>query len=112
VVSPAPASVLVARRAKPLARPLQHRLHGTPRPMPVGAPLVDRYGRAQADPRVSVIDQCNLRCVYCMPEEDRPFLPRAEILSLEEVARVARSVGITSLRLTGASCLSARRSSI
>ncbi len=72
--------------------------------MPTEGPLVDKYGRVHTDLRVSVTDRCNLRCVYCMPEEGVPFLPRAEILSFEEitrVARVARSLGVTSLRLTG-----------
>ena len=72
--------------------------------MPTAGPLVDRYGRAYTDLRVSVTDRCNLRCVYCMPEEGVPFLPRAEILTFEEITRVARvahSLGVRSLRLTG-----------
>ncbi|MGA7834239.1 MAG: GTP 3',8-cyclase MoaA [Acidimicrobiales bacterium] len=71
--------------------------------MPVGGPLLDRYGRVHTDLRISVTDRCNLRCVYCM-DEDMTFLPRSEILSFEEIARVAavaRSLGITSIRLTG-----------
>ncbi|HXR21598.1 MAG TPA: GTP 3',8-cyclase MoaA [Acidimicrobiales bacterium] len=86
---------------------------GSPRPacsgatvaaMPTSGALVDPYGRAHTDLRVSVTDRCNLRCVYCMPEEGVPFRPRDEILSFEEitrVARVARSLGVSSLRLTG-----------
>jgi cyclic pyranopterin phosphate synthase len=82
------------------------RAGGLPAPatMPAEGPLVDSYGRIHTDLRVSVTDRCNLRCVYCMPEEGVPFLPRAEILSFEEMARVAhvaRSLGVTSLRLTG-----------
>jgi cyclic pyranopterin phosphate synthase len=72
--------------------------------VPSEGALVDRYGRAHTDLRVSVTDRCNLRCVYCMPEEGVPFRPREEILSFEEitrVARVARSLGVRSLRLTG-----------
>jgi cyclic pyranopterin phosphate synthase len=72
--------------------------------MPLEGPLVDGYGRVHTDLRVSVTDRCNLRCVYCLPEEGVPFLPRAEILSFEEIARVAgvaRSLGVRSLRLTG-----------
>jgi len=72
--------------------------------MPTEGPLVDRYGRVHTDLRVSVTDRCNLRCVYCMPEEGVAFRPRAEILSFEEiarVARVARRLGVISLRLTG-----------
>ena len=72
--------------------------------MPSSGPLVDRYGRVHSDLRISVTDRCNLRCVYCMPEEGMTFLPRSELLTFEEierVARVARGVGVTSLRLTG-----------
>ena len=72
--------------------------------MPLDGPLVDRYGRIHTDLRLSVTDRCNFRCVYCMPEEGVAFLPRSEILSFEEitrVARVARGMGVTSVRLTG-----------
>ena len=72
--------------------------------MPLDGPLVDSFGRVHRDLRVSVTDRCNLRCVYCMPEEGVTFRPRDEILSFEEitrVARVARALGVTSLRLTG-----------
>jgi GTP 3',8-cyclase len=54
--------------------------------------------------RISVTDRCNLRCVYCMAEEGMTFLPRSELLSFEEIARVARiarDLGVTSIRLTG-----------
>ena len=54
----------------------------------------DRLGRALRDLRISVTDRCNFRCVYCMPKEvfgkDYPFLERKEILSFEEIARLAR----------------------
>jgi cyclic pyranopterin phosphate synthase len=72
--------------------------------MPTEGPLVDRYGRVHTDLRVSVTDRCNLRCVYCMPEEGVPFLPRSEILSFEEIARVAEVahvLGVHSIRFTG-----------
>jgi GTP 3',8-cyclase len=72
--------------------------------MPVEGPLVDRYGRVHNDLRISVTDRCNLRCVYCMPEEGLSFLGRDALLSFEEitrVAQVARSLGIDSLRITG-----------
>lgn len=72
--------------------------------MPVEGPLVDRYGRLHDDLRLSVTDRCNLRCVYCMPMEGMTFLPRAEVLSFEEivrVARVARGIGVTAVRITG-----------
>ncbi len=72
--------------------------------MPTQGPLVDRFGRVHDDLRLSVTDRCNLRCVYCMPNEGMTFRPRAEILSFEEiirVARVARNLGVKSVRLTG-----------
>ena len=74
-----------------------------PTPGGLEGPLVDRYGRVHDDLRISVTDRCNLRCVYCIPE-DVTFLPRAELLSFEEIARlgrVARALGVTSVRLTG-----------
>jgi cyclic pyranopterin phosphate synthase len=68
----------------------------------------DRLGRPLRDLRISVTDRCNFRCVYCMPKEvfgaDHPFLERREILSFEEITRVARifrSLGIEKVRLTG-----------
>ena len=74
-----------------------------------GAPvLVDRLGRPLHDLRISVTDRCNFRCRYCMPKEvfgaDFAFLPRAEIMTFEEIARIARlfaSRGVRKLRLTG-----------
>ncbi len=72
--------------------------------MPLVGPLVDRYGRVHDDLRLSVTDRCNLRCVYCMPTEGMTFLPRAEVLSFEEIVRVAgvaRSLGVRSVRITG-----------
>jgi cyclic pyranopterin phosphate synthase len=71
-------------------------------------PVLDRLGRPVRDLRVSVTDRCNFRCRYCMPREafgpDHPFLPRAEILTFEEIARVARvfaARGVQKVRLTG-----------
>lgn len=72
--------------------------------MPVTGPLVDGFGRVHTDLRISVTDRCNLRCVYCMPEDGLVWLPRSEILSFEEielVASVARGLGVDSVRLTG-----------
>ena len=72
--------------------------------MPTSGPLIDRYGRVHDDLRISVTDRCNLRCVYCMPEEGMTFLPHGELLSFEEierVARVARDLGVSAIRLTG-----------
>ena len=74
------------------------------RPMPTEGPLVDAYGRVHTDLRLSVTDRCNLRCLYCMPEEGVVFRPRAEILNFEEIARVAsvaRDLGVDSVRITG-----------
>ena len=72
--------------------------------MPLEGPLVDRYGRVHDDLRISVTDRCNLRCVYCMPEEGLSFLRMDQLLTFDEitrVARVARSLGVTALRITG-----------
>jgi cyclic pyranopterin phosphate synthase len=70
--------------------------------------VLDRLRRPLLDLRISVIDACNLRCVYCMPREvygrDFPFLPRAEVLTFEEIARVAArfvELGVEKLRVTG-----------
>ncbi|WP_298887259.1 GTP 3',8-cyclase MoaA [uncultured Serinicoccus sp.] len=67
-------------------------------------PLVDSYGRVHRDLRISVTDRCSLRCTYCMPEDGVPWLPRATMLTTEEVVRladVAVSMGIEEVRLTG-----------
>ncbi len=70
--------------------------------------LRDRFQRPLRDLRISVTDRCNFRCTYCMPREvfgrGYDFLPRAEILSFEEITRVARvfaRLGVEKLRLTG-----------
>lgn len=65
--------------------------------------LVDRYGRLIDYVRISVTDRCDFRCVYCMAEEMQ-FLPRAQILTLEELGFVARAfteLGVRKIRLTG-----------
>jgi len=69
---------------------------------------IDRLGRALRDLRVSVTDRCNFRCTYCMPREvfgeDYPFLPRAEVLTFEDITRVTRAfhgLGTAKVRLTG-----------
>ena len=71
----------------------------------MGRALVDGFGRVHRDLRISVTDRCNFRCVYCMPEEGMQWLPRTELLSFEEIERVARIAverfGIDSIRLTG-----------
>lgn len=66
--------------------------------------LLDRHDRPLRSLRLSVTDRCNFRCTYCMPEESYQWLPRTDILSLEEMARVARTfvdVGVKRVRLTG-----------
>jgi cyclic pyranopterin phosphate synthase len=66
--------------------------------------LVDGHGRRIGDVRVSVTDLCNLRCHYCMPAEGMQWLPREQILSFEEIARVVAllaSMGVHDVRLTG-----------
>ena len=67
-------------------------------------PLVDACQRSINYLRVSVTDRCNLRCVYCMPEQGVPFVPHQEILTLEEIARIIRvaaGMGLRRVRLTG-----------
>ena len=70
--------------------------------------MADTQGRRLRDLRISVIDRCNFRCVYCMPKtvfgRDYPFLPRNELLSFEEIFRVASAavrLGVEKIRLTG-----------
>ncbi len=66
--------------------------------------LYDSFNRPIHYLRVSVTDRCNLRCVYCMPEEGVPFIPHSRILSLEEITEVVRtavSLGFDKIRLTG-----------
>jgi cyclic pyranopterin phosphate synthase len=68
-----------------------------------GAPN-DQLGRPLRSLRVSVTDRCNLRCNYCMPQEEYVWLPRQELLTFEEIARLVEvftSLGVTDLRLTG-----------
>lgn len=71
--------------------------------MPV--PLVDPFNRTVRDLRISITDRCNFRCTYCMPTEGMEWLPRDELLSYEELARVARicveRFGFESIRITG-----------
>src|SRR5215467_7631335 len=66
--------------------------------------LVDSYGRRIKSLRISITDKCNFRCTYCMPAEGLPWLKKAEILSYEEIERIARvavGMGIEQIRLTG-----------
>jgi cyclic pyranopterin phosphate synthase len=71
----------------------------------MGEALVDTFGRVHRDLRISVTDRCNFRCVYCMPEEGMAWTPRDELLTFEEIERIARVLverfDFTSIRLTG-----------
>ena len=75
--------------------------------MPAGPtqPLVDSFARTHRDLRISITDRCNFRCTYCMPAEGMPWLPRADVLTFEEIERLARifveRFGFDSIRLTG-----------
>src|ERR1700681_3991085 len=75
---------------------------------PAIPPLVDTRGRGLRDLRISVTDRCNFRCTYCMPKEifgrDFAFLPREQLLTFEEITRLARAFareGVSKIRLTG-----------
>lgn len=77
-------------------------------PQPARLTLSDTLSRPLRDLRISVTDRCNFRCVYCMPKEifgkDHLFLPRAELLTFEEIYRLARlcvDLGVRKIRLTG-----------
>ena len=70
--------------------------------------ITDTLGRPVRDLRISVTDRCNFRCTYCMPAEifgeSYQFLPREEILSFEEISRLARifvEFGVNKIRITG-----------
>src|SRR5450755_2975769 len=67
-------------------------------------PLIDTFDRVHDNLRISVTDRCNIRCFYCMPEEGVKFQPHEQILSFEEIerfVRVAVSLGVRKLRITG-----------
>src|SRR6478735_8991602 len=69
------------------------------------AGLVDRFGRVARDLRVSVTEKCSLRCTYCMPAEGLPAIPREDLLTPAEIARLVgigvRDLGIREVRFTG-----------
>jgi cyclic pyranopterin phosphate synthase len=69
------------------------------------APLIDSFGRVHRDLRISITDRCNFRCTYCMPKEGMQWLPREEVLTFEEIERVAgvcvERFGFDAVRLTG-----------
>src|SRR5436853_3643104 len=84
------------------------RADAAPAPEFQGGRLLDSLGRPLRDLRISVTDRCNFRCVYCMPKEvfdaSYAFLPRSEILTFEEIVRLARvfaGLGVEKVRLTG-----------
>ncbi|WP_410575707.1 GTP 3',8-cyclase MoaA [Amycolatopsis sp. cmx-4-61] len=75
-----------------------------PTPSTPAAPVTDLFARPMGDLRLSVIDQCNLRCQYCMPEEHYTWLPRTDLLTVDEIGRLVSafiSLGVTKVRLTG-----------
>lgn len=77
---------------------------GRPQKSVWDGPLVDRFGRVHRDLRISLTDKCNLRCTYCMPAEGLPWLAKEQLLTTDEIERVARvlaRLGITEIRLTG-----------
>ncbi|MEL7157152.1 MAG: GTP 3',8-cyclase MoaA [Actinomycetota bacterium] len=67
--------------------------------------LIDQFGRRHTDLRISVTDRCNFRCQYCMPAEGMEWMERSELLSFEEIERIAtvlvEQCGVESIRLTG-----------
>ena len=70
----------------------------------IAAPLADQFKRPITYLRVSVTDKCNLRCVYCMPAQGLPWLPKSDVLTYEEIVEIVRAaaaVGVRSIRLTG-----------
>ncbi len=71
----------------------------------MAVPLVDPYNRTVRDLRISITDRCNFRCTYCMPQEGMQWLPRQDLLTYEELSRVARvcveRFGFSSIRITG-----------
>src|SRR5439155_21077874 len=67
-------------------------------------PVLDAFSRPMRSLRISVTDRCNLRCQYCMPEEEYVWLEREEIMSFEEIAELVRiftGLGVEKVRLTG-----------
>jgi cyclic pyranopterin phosphate synthase len=102
-------------RVIPLADANVMSVRDAPRVAPTGW-VADRRGRAMRDLRISVTDRCNFRCVYCMPKDvfgrDYPFLPHGDLLTFEEIARLARVFkghGVQKLRLTGGEPLLRKR---
>ncbi|HEX5824520.1 MAG TPA: GTP 3',8-cyclase MoaA, partial [Candidatus Limnocylindrales bacterium] len=114
VAGPRPVVGVLRRRAAMMAARATHESPGYDRAMELpatfdGRPgLADTMGRAMRDLRISVTDRCNFRCTYCMPKElfgrDYEFMPRDQVLSFEEIERVAGTfvgLGVEKLRVTG-----------
>ena len=84
-----------------------------PGDMPRHGPMMDTFGRAATDLRVSLTDRCNLRCTYCMPAEGLDWLPGEDLLTFDELTRLLRlavtRLGVTSVRFTGGEPLLYRR---
>ena len=85
-----------------------HSFRDVPIPRPattVDRPLIDSFGRRHTSLRISITDRCNIRCFYCMPESDAEFLPKSQLLTFEEIARLAKLMvgrcGVDDIRLTG-----------
>ncbi len=71
--------------------------------LPPSTPLIDRFGRIVNYLRISITDRCDFRCLYCMTE-DMTFLPRAQVLTLEEIYTLAKAfaeLGVKKIRITG-----------
>ncbi len=82
-------------------------------PIALGPQLIDPFGRHVTYLRVSVTDRCDFRCVYCMAE-DMTFLPKKDLLSLEELDRMCSAFidkGVRKIRLTGGEPLVRRKAS-
>ncbi len=95
-----PLPILSAARAR---RDLARVPPSAPPEVRAGRRMLDSHGRAIRDLRLSITDRCNFRCVYCM-EPDVRFMDRDELLSVDEIARVARAcvaLGVTKIRITG-----------
>lgn len=89
-------------RAGDLSRGAPHALGSSE--APAGEPLADRFARRVRYLRMSITDRCNYGCLYCRPEEGFSFRPRAELLSFEEMVRIATvfaGMGVRRIRLTG-----------
>lgn len=91
-------------------KPYYRRISQTHQPNP-SASLIDNFGRQITYLRLAITDRCNLRCRYCRPESGVPFIPHEEILSLEELERIATifcRLGVTKVRVTGGEPFSRR----